>query len=164
MSTMSGTNAWLQRQRKSDLVEIAEHVGLQGYVIFALNLSSRLFGLKMRADTAWDLPPRRCGASFRVARDATEEANGRDCSLTFMRPHSYEGQKKADLEVTLDEFLSEHADKLANEPKVAPYFNSRARAAGSPTKKDAPKLDVKEGLRVVKRRATRTASEVLGAE
>lgn len=78
--------------------------------------------------------------------------------------YSYEGQKKADLEVTLDEFLSENADKFADEPKVAPYFNSRARAAGSPTKKDAAKLDVKEGLKVVKRRATRTAAEIVGVE
>lgn len=29
---MSGTNAWLVRQRKSDLVDLAELVGLKGYV------------------------------------------------------------------------------------------------------------------------------------
>lgn len=29
---MSGANSWLQRQRKSDLVEIAQNVGLKEYV------------------------------------------------------------------------------------------------------------------------------------
>lgn len=76
--------------------------------------------------------------------------------------YSIEGQRKIDLEVSLDDFLAENADKLANEPKVAPYYNSRAKAAGSPTKRDAPKLDIKEGLKVAKRRATRTAQDVLG--
>ncbi|KAH6690607.1 hypothetical protein F5X68DRAFT_260013 [Plectosphaerella plurivora] len=98
---MSTTNAWLQRQRKSDLIEIAELVGLQ----------------------------------------------------------DYEGHKKVDLEVSLDSFLSANADKLANEPKVAPYYNSRARAAGSPTKRDMPKIDLKSATR----RATRYALEELDA-
>lgn len=33
---MSGTNSWLQRQRKSDLVDIAENVGLKKYVTLHL--------------------------------------------------------------------------------------------------------------------------------
>ncbi|TDZ53926.1 hypothetical protein CTRI78_v006731 [Colletotrichum trifolii] len=77
---MSGANAWLSRQRKSDLVELAELTGLTGY----------------------------------------------------------ENQKKADLEVTLDEYLAENATKFSTEPKLVPYYNSRAKAAGSPVKREAP--------------------------
>lgn len=54
---MSGANSWLQRQRKSDLVEIAQNVGLKEYVqpnnpqplppilttVFALPNSSQIF-------------------------------------------------------------------------------------------------------------------------
>ncbi|EEY14368.1 conserved hypothetical protein [Verticillium alfalfae VaMs.102] len=63
---MSTSNAWLARQRKSDLVELAELVNLQGY----------------------------------------------------------EGQKKADLEVTLRRVPSpEHEGKWATEPRLTPYYN-----------------------------------------
>ncbi|KAM0333224.1 hypothetical protein ACHAQA_001884 [Verticillium albo-atrum] len=103
MATMSATNAWLTRQRKSDLVELAELVNLEGI----------------------------------------------------------SGQKKADLEVTLDEFLAENEDTWAREPRFTPYYTSRARAAGSPTKRDLPKDDA---LKVVRRRTTRAASEILNAD
>jgi hypothetical protein len=84
--------------------------------------------------------------------------------LTCLARDSYEGQRKSELEATLDDYLIENADKLVNEPKVAPYYNSRAKAAGSPTKRDAPKFEVKDGLKSVKRRATRNALEALGVE
>ncbi|ROT41196.1 hypothetical protein SODALDRAFT_330912 [Sodiomyces alkalinus F11] len=101
---MSGTNPWLQRQRKSDLVELAEFVGLKGY----------------------------------------------------------EGQRKVDLEATLDEFLSENAAHFSTEPKLVPYYVSRAKATGSPTKRElAPR---EEALKIIKRRVTRAASEVLPAD
>ncbi|KAF9882184.1 hypothetical protein CkaCkLH20_00220 [Colletotrichum karsti] len=98
---MSGaTNAWLSRQRKSDLVELAELTGLTGY----------------------------------------------------------ESQKKADLEVTLDEYLAENATKFSREPKLVPYYNSRAKAAGSPVKREAPLTDLVKSTR---RRTTRAIEEIL---
>ncbi|KAK3377886.1 cytochrome P450 [Podospora didyma] len=63
--------------------------------------------------------------------------------------------KKTDLELQLDEFLSENATQFENEPKLAPYFNTRARIAGSPVKREAPEL------KVSKRRATIKAAEDL---
>ncbi|KAK1760548.1 hypothetical protein QBC47DRAFT_456279 [Echria macrotheca] len=92
---MSGANSWLVRQRKSDLIELAEKVGLK----------------------------------------------------------DYEDYKKNDLELQLDEFISENATRLQSDPKLAPYFSSRARNAGSPVKKEAPEL------KVSKRRATKSATE-----
>ncbi|OLN85567.1 hypothetical protein CCHL11_05867 [Colletotrichum chlorophyti] len=97
---MSGANSWLARQRKSDLVEIAEQTGLTGY----------------------------------------------------------ENQKKADLEVTLDEYLAENATKFSSDPKLAPYYNSRAKASGSPVKREAPLTDLVKSTR---RRATRALEEIL---
>ena len=34
--TMASANAWLQKQRKSDLADIADHVGLKKYMPFPL--------------------------------------------------------------------------------------------------------------------------------
>ncbi|KAL0942420.1 uncharacterized protein CTRU02_200306 [Colletotrichum truncatum] len=96
---MSGANAWLARQRKSDLVELAELTGLTGY----------------------------------------------------------ESQKKADLEVTLDEFLAENATKFSTEPKLVPYYNSRAKAAGSPVKREAPLTDLVKSTR---RRTMRAIEDI----
>ncbi|KAF6831033.1 hypothetical protein CPLU01_06969 [Colletotrichum plurivorum] len=97
---MSGANAWLSRQRKSDLVELAELTGLTGY----------------------------------------------------------ENQRKVDLEVTLDEYLAENATRFSTEPKLVPYYNSRAKAAGSPVKKEAP---VTELIKSTRRRTTRALEELL---
>lgn len=75
---------------------------------------------------------------------------------------SYEGQRKVDLEVSLDEFLADNAAQFANEPRLIPYYNSRAKAAGSPTKREPMPRD--NALKVVRRRVTRATSEVLQAE
>lgn len=97
---MAGANPWLQRQRKSDLVEIATHVGLK----------------------------------------------------------DFEALRKNDLEVQLDEFISENASRFSSDPKLAGYYNSRARAIGSPVKKEAPHLGV------AKRRATKAHDEIVPAD
>lgn len=94
---MSSTNSWLQRQRKSDLVEIAQNVGLK----------------------------------------------------------DVDGLRKSDLEGQLDDFLAEHAGRFSTDSKLSGYYNSRARMAGSPVKKEAPEL------KVSKRRATKAAEEIL---
>ncbi|KAK2065527.1 hypothetical protein LY76DRAFT_279351 [Colletotrichum caudatum] len=97
---MSGANSWLARQRKSDLVELAELTGLTGY----------------------------------------------------------ENQKKADLGVTLDEYLAENATQFSHNPKLAPYYHSRAKAAGSPIKREAPLTDLVKST--TRRRATRLIEEL----
>ncbi|KAL2874369.1 hypothetical protein SGCOL_010450 [Colletotrichum sp. CLE4] len=96
---MSGANSWLARQRKSDLVEIAELTGLTGY----------------------------------------------------------ENQKKADLEVTLDEYLAENTIQFSQNPKLAGYYTSRSKAAGSPVKREAPLTDLVKSTR---RRTTRAIEEL----
>ncbi|CAN8105759.1 unnamed protein product [Discula destructiva] len=75
MST--STNSFLRGQRKSDLLELAETVGLK----------------------------------------------------------NTDGLKKNDLEVALDDYLTENQSYSLN-PKAAPFYQSRARATGSPLKKD----------------------------
>ncbi|KAM7223407.1 hypothetical protein V8F06_001284 [Rhypophila decipiens] len=96
---MSGANSWLSRQRKSDLVELAEKVGLQ----------------------------------------------------------DYESLRKSELELQLDEYLSDNATQFQGDPSLANYFASRARTAGSPVKKD---LD----LRVARRRITKAVEEIVAAD
>lgn len=63
--------------------------------------------------------------------------------------------KKNDLEVALDGYLTEHQSYSSN-PKAAPFYQSRARAIGSPIKKDTsgePK----------KRRAAKAAEQAISA-
>ncbi|GAB1315067.1 Rho termination factor N-terminal domain-containing protein [Madurella fahalii] len=100
---MSGGNSWLARQRKSDLVELAQTIGLK----------------------------------------------------------DYEGLRKSDLELVLDEYLSEHATQYQSNPKFNDYFKSRARAGGSPIKKEiAPPPEMKPS----RRRSTKPTEEIVAAE
>jgi hypothetical protein len=101
---MSGANSWLQRQRKTDLTELAQHTGLKNYESF----------------------------------------------------------KKPELELALDEYLAENSSQFSSDPKLAPYFSSRAKAVGSPIKKDADAAV--EKLKVAKRRATKATEEVITPE
>ncbi|GAP84490.1 hypothetical protein SAMD00023353_1100050 [Rosellinia necatrix] len=75
---MSGANSWLQRQRKTDLAELAHYTGLK----------------------------------------------------------QFDSLKKVELELALDEYLAENAATFQLDPKLAPYYASRARTIGSPIKKD----------------------------
>ncbi|OTA95035.1 hypothetical protein M434DRAFT_231019 [Hypoxylon sp. CO27-5] len=102
---MSGANSWLQRQRKTDLTELAQHTGLK----------------------------------------------------------NYESLKKPELELALDEYLAENANTFSSDPKLANYYSSRARTAGSPVKRDAVDGAV-EKLKVAKRRATKAVEEIVPAE
>ncbi|KAH8911870.1 hypothetical protein BR93DRAFT_932977 [Coniochaeta sp. PMI_546] len=95
---MSTANPWLQRQRKSDLLETAQRLGLK----------------------------------------------------------DVDDLKKVELEQRLDEYLSEHSARFASDAKLAGYFNSRARIAGSPVKKETSELKV-----VRARRHTRAPDEVV---
>ena len=70
---------------------------------------------------------------------------------------SYESFKKSELEVALDEYLTENSSRFSSDPKVAPYYTSRTKSSGSPIKKDvdAPL----EKLKVPRRRATKVPEE-----
>jgi hypothetical protein len=71
--------------------------------------------------------------------------------------NSYKDLKKSDLEVALDEHLTENASQFSSDPKFSAYYNGRTRAPGSPIKKEAPEL------KVSRRRATRAPEEVVAA-
>jgi hypothetical protein len=70
--------------------------------------------------------------------------------------HSIDDLKKAELEQRLDEYLSEHSARFTTDAKLAGYFTSRARIAGSPVKKEVPELKVAR-----QRRNTRAPDEVV---
>ncbi|KAG6039829.1 hypothetical protein E4U41_002032 [Claviceps citrina] len=103
---MSGppSNAWLRAQRKHELVELADKLGLE----------------------------------------------------------NYENLKKGELEVALDEHITEHSSRFADHPDLTSYFNSRSKALGSPVKREreAIKDDVAKPLKVAKRRVTRAVEEL----
>jgi hypothetical protein len=75
-------------------------------------------------------------------------------------PLSYESLKKSDLEVSLDDYLSENTSHFSSDPKLAGYYNSRAKAVGSPVKKESMKDEAEKALKVAKRRATKVAEEL----
>lgn len=63
--------------------------------------------------------------------------------------------KKNDLEVALDGYLTEHQHHSSN-PKAAPFYQSRARAIGSPVKKET-------AVEPRKRRAAKAAEQAISA-
>jgi hypothetical protein len=72
--------------------------------------------------------------------------------------NSYEGLRKTDLELAIDEFLSGNAPLYQSNPKLNDYFKSRARAGGSPIKKEiVPHVEMKISKR-------RVVKEVIPAE
>ncbi|KAK3903130.1 hypothetical protein C8A05DRAFT_43572 [Staphylotrichum tortipilum] len=104
---MASGNSWLARQRKSDLVELAEGVGLK----------------------------------------------------------NYEGMRKSELELALDEHLSDNAPRYQADPRFQDYFKSRARAGGSPVKKEsatAAAAQVTE-VKVSRRRTIKPVEEPVAA-
>lgn len=71
---------------------------------------------------------------------------------------SYEGLRKTDLELAIDEHLSENAARYQQDPRFTDYFKSRARAGGSPVKKEV--LVLAES-KVSRRRLPKPADEVV---
>lgn len=51
--------------------------------------------------------------------------------------YSYESYRKSELELALDEHLSDNTSRYQSDPRFQDYFKSRARAGGSPIKKEA---------------------------
>ncbi|KUI72819.1 hypothetical protein VM1G_08414 [Cytospora mali] len=48
-----------------------------------------------------------------------------------------DGMKKSDLETALDDYLAEKQSQFSSNPAAQPYYQARARAIGSPVKKDS---------------------------
>jgi hypothetical protein len=74
---------------------------------------------------------------------------------------SYDGLKKTEIEVGLDEYLSENATQFSDEKRLAPFYKTRGR--GSPVKKEMVALasDIESTVKSVKRRVTKAAEELL---
>ncbi|KAF3000489.1 hypothetical protein E8E14_003897 [Neopestalotiopsis sp. 37M] len=99
---MSGANSWLQRQRKGDLAELAQHTGLKNFEAF----------------------------------------------------------KKPELELALDEYLAENSTTFSSDPKLAPYYSSRARTIGSPLKRGSIASDgTEEKIKVPRRRTIKAVED-----
>ena len=65
--------------------------------------------------------------------------------------------RKSELEHAIDEHLSENAPRYQGDSRFQDYFKSRARAGGSPVKKEIlPPTETK----VSRRRVTKAADEV----
>lgn len=77
---------------------------------------------------------------------------------TLLTPPSFESLKKVELEVALDRYLTQNSPSFSADPRVAGFFQSQAKARGSPVKKEAPD-DADRALRSVKRRSTRAPED-----
>lgn len=75
--------------------------------------------------------------------------------------YSYENYKKTELELAIDEHLSDNATRYQADPRFQDYFKSRARAGGSPIKKEALAAP---DLKVSRRRAPKPVEEVTPAQ
>ncbi|KAI1336888.1 cytochrome P450 [Xylariaceae sp. FL0016] len=109
---------------------------------------------------------------YRKAQDRSRQTINSATSLITLKLHgsehipmrlvrrgeeSYEAFKKSELELALDEYLSENATTFSSDPKLNSYFASRARVLGSPVKKDPDAPG--EKLKVSRRRATKAIEE-----
>lgn len=153
MST-SSSNSWLRGQRKSDLVEVADHVGLTKYAIYSIHPIRDSLFLLLRASLRWnDVAPRPTHPAPSLPAHSTPHPNDIADS-----PPSFESLKKVELEVALDRYLTQNSPSFSADPRVAGFFQSQAKARGSPVKKEAPD-DADRALRSVKRRSTRAPED-----
>jgi hypothetical protein len=76
---------------------------------------------------------------------------------------SYEGQKKTDIEVGLDEYLTKNASQYSSDPRLAQFYKTRRGGESSPVKKEASSAlsDAETKTKQVKRRVTKAAEEFL---
>ena len=75
---------------------------------------------------------------------------------------SYESFKKSELEIALEEHLTENSSRFASDSRVTPFYTSRAKSTGSPVKKDVD--GPLEKLKVPRRRATKAVEEIVNNE
>lgn len=103
---MSGTSSWLQKQRKSELVELADSVGFK----------------------------------------------------------DYDGLKKQELEVALDEYLTKNSTQFSGDTRLTPFYKRRADT--SPVKKEPTSTAtdlVETKIKPARRRVTKAAEEIVSA-
>lgn len=78
--------------------------------------------------------------------------------LTYCR---YDGLKKTELEVALDDYLTKNASQFSSDTQLAPFY--KGRNGSSPVKKEAASLasDIEAKVKSVKRRVTKAAEELV---
>jgi hypothetical protein len=83
-------------------------------------------------------------------------------STDRLTSRSYEGLKKTDIEVGLDEYLTTNAPKYSSDTRLAPFYKTR-RGLESPVKKETASAlsDTETKVKQVKRRVTKAAEEFL---
>ncbi len=68
----------------------------------------------------------------------------------------YDGLRKNEIEVALDDYLTENAARFAGDTRLAPFY--KRRGDNSPIKKEAPSMTT-DIIKSVKRRVTRAAED-----
>ncbi|TVY93779.1 hypothetical protein LAWI1_G000585 [Lachnellula willkommii] len=78
----------------------------------------------------------------------------------------YDGLKKTEIEVALDQYLRENADQYSGEARLTPFYKTRGRSESSPVKKELTSAlsDVESKVRTTKRRVTKAAEEVIATD
>ncbi|KAG4413239.1 hypothetical protein IFR04_013628 [Cadophora malorum] len=76
----------------------------------------------------------------------------------------YDGLKKTELEVALDDYLTKNASQFSSDTQLAPFY--KGRNGSSPVKKEAASLasDIETKVKSVKRRVTKAAEELLATD
>jgi hypothetical protein len=79
-------------------------------------------------------------------------------NLIFPR---YDGLKKAEIEVALDDYLTKNASQYSGEARLAPFYKKRSDS--SPIKKEASSAlsDAETKTKSVKRRVTKAAEDFI---
>ena len=83
------------------------------------------------------------------------------CQRQMLMMRSYDGMKKSDLELALDEYLNKNSSQFASDSRYTSFYKSR-RSESSPVKKEASSVlsDVDAKVKSVKRRVTKAAEEL----
>ncbi|KAH7407890.1 hypothetical protein BKA64DRAFT_743466 [Cadophora sp. MPI-SDFR-AT-0126] len=76
----------------------------------------------------------------------------------------YDGLKKTELEVALDDYLTKNASQFSSDTQLAPFY--KGRNGSSPVKKEAASLasDIETKVKSVKRRVTKAAEELVATD
>jgi hypothetical protein len=74
---------------------------------------------------------------------------------------SYDGLKKTEVEVALDDYLTQNASTYSSETRLAPFY--RRRSESSPVKKEVTSAlsDAEKQVKSVRRRVTKAAEDLL---
>lgn len=140
---MSGVTYWLQRQRKSELANLAERAGLKEYVVLRQNpLPLPLLPWVFFPPP---LPPPPPPSSFPLTNIPNNALNRIANQLLAPPPsggggkggedRSYEGLLKSELEVALEQHLRANETRLSSDPVLEPFY--RRIGALSPIKRES---------------------------